>query len=179
MPQQLPQIAVLGRRNPDAHLLELPAPQQLPQMLRVARVGLLLARLRRPDFGRVSDPQLLSQLAQQPLEPARRPARFHAHSHRLSRQAAVKPLRFPAMLQPALPPLSSFRVDKRNLLKPRMKITAYNPHVGSFPRALVLFSDNQCTRLGADLFMQSLSPPRFREGREVDPWRERQPFLFC
>jgi hypothetical protein len=41
-----------------------------------------------------------------------------------------------------------------------MKITAYNPHVGSFLRALVLFIDNQCTRLGADLFMPSQRPLR-------------------
>jgi hypothetical protein len=41
-----------------------------------------------------------------------------------------------------------------------MKITAYNPHVGSFLRALVLFIDNQCTRLGADLFMPSQRPRR-------------------
>src|ERR1051326_5414909 len=124
-------------------------------MLGVARVGLLLARRRRPDPGRVPDPQLVSQLAQQPLEPAPRPTRFHAHPHRLSRQAAVKLLRFPAVFQTPLSPLSSFRIHKRYLLKPRVKITAYNPHVGSFPRALVLFNDNQCTQLGADLFMPS------------------------
>src|SRR5260370_20439415 len=124
-------------------------------MLGVARVGLLLARLRRTYFGCIPDPQLLSQLCQQPLKPARRPAGFHPHPHRLSRQAAVKLLRLPAVLQSPLTPFPSFRIHKSNLLKPRMKITAYNPHVGSFLRALVLFSDNQDTRLGADLFMQS------------------------
>src|ERR1700674_1727132 len=124
-------------------------------MLGVARVGLLLARFRRPYLGCIPDPQLVSQLGQQPLEPARRSAGFHPHPHRLSRQAAVKLLRLPAVLQSALTPLPSFRIHKSNLLKPRMKITAYNPHVGSFLRALVLFSDNQDTRLGADLIMQS------------------------
>jgi len=47
-----------------------------------------------------------------------------------------------------------------------MKITAYNPHVGSFLRALVLFIDNQCTRLGADLFMPSQRAPRLRKARK-------------
>ena len=141
-------------------------------MLGVARVGLLLARLRRPNLGRVPDPQLVSQLPQQPLEPARRPAGFHPHSHHLARQAAVKLFRFPAVLQSPLTPFPSFRIHKRNLLKPRVKITAYNPHVGSFPRALVLFSDNQDTRLGADLFMPSQSsqrsPAEFAEKFKLD-----------
>src|ERR1700674_4619009 len=134
-------------------------------MLGVARVGLLLARFRRPYLGCIPDPQLVSQLGQQPLEPARRSAGFHPHPHRLSRQAAVKLLRLPAVLQSALTPLPSFRIHKSNLLKPRMKITAYNPHVGSFLRALVLFSDNQDTRLGADLIMQSPRTRKVHEGK--------------
>src|SRR5579859_1974545 len=61
--------------------------------------------------------------------------------------------------QAPLHPLSSFRIHHCNLLKSRMKITAYDPHVGSFLRALVLFSDNQDTWPGANLLMQS---PRAR-----------------
>jgi hypothetical protein len=34
------------------------------------------------------------------------------------------------------------------LLKPRVIITAYNPHVGSFSRALVVSAKNNFTRVG-------------------------------
>src|SRR5271157_2502482 len=116
-------------------------------MFGIARVGLLLARRRRSNRRRVPDPQLEPQLRQQPLEPARVPAGFHPHPHRLASQRTVELLRLRLVLQTALAALSSFRVHKRDLLKPRVIITAYNPHAGSFSRALVA-AHNHSTRVG-------------------------------
>ena len=60
------------------------------------------------------------------------PASLHPHPHRLARQRPVKLLRFRAVLQPLFLYLSRSIVKDRDLLKPRMKITAYNQHdVGS------------------------------------------------
>src|SRR6202043_3438316 len=69
---------------------------------------------------------------QQPLEPGIVPASLHPHPHRQPRQFAVKPLRLIAVLQTLLLHLSRSVVKDRDLLKTRMKITAYNQHdVGS------------------------------------------------
>src|SRR5512133_1791153 len=83
------------------------------------------------------------------------PASFHPYPHRLPRPATVELLRFPVVLQATLTALSCLCVHKCDLLKPRVIIAAYNPHVGSSSRALVLFSDSQCTRRGADLRHES------------------------
>ena len=47
----------------------------------VARVSLLLAHHRCPDLRRVADPQLMAQLGQQALEPARVSRGLDAHPH--------------------------------------------------------------------------------------------------
>lgn len=92
----------------------------------------------------------------------------------------LKLLCFAAVFPPPLAPFPSFRIHERNLLKPRMKITAYNPHVGSFPRTLVLFSDNQDTPPGADLVMQSQRGPRkAAKGAKKDDLRHSIGSLFA
>ena len=101
-------------------------------MFRVPPVRLLLAHHRSPHSRRIPEPQLDSQLLQQPLEPRIVPASLHPHSNFLARQTAIKLFRFPAVLQSFLLNLSRSIVKDRDLLKPRMKITAYNQHdVGS------------------------------------------------
>src|SRR5881396_365989 len=106
-------------------------------MLRVPPVRLLLAHHAGADFCRISQPQLYSQLRQQPLEPGIVPASLHPYANGLPRQRTVKLLRFFAMTQPFFLILPSLIVKDRDLLKPRMKITAYNQHdVGSFSVSL-------------------------------------------
>ncbi len=56
------------------------------------------------------------------------PASLHPHQYVLARQRLVKLLRLRAVLQPLLLHLSRSIVKDRDLLKPRMKITAYNQH---------------------------------------------------
>src|SRR5206468_7330679 len=91
------------------------------------------------DFRRIPQPQLHSQLRQQPLEPGIVPASFHPHTNRLPRQRTVKLLRLFAV-EPFFLILPRFVVKDRDLLKPRMKITAYNQHdVGSFSVSLGRF----------------------------------------
>ena len=102
-------------------------------MLGILAIGLLLAFALPSDLGGVPDPQLEVQFRQESLEPARMPTRFHAHTHRrsLSRQLTIELLGCLTMLQSTLPAISSFTIDKRNLLEARMIITPYNNHVGS------------------------------------------------
>jgi len=57
MHQQLPQIALLRRRYPDAR--EPPRARQIQPMLGIARVRLLLAHLTGPNARRVPYPQLV------------------------------------------------------------------------------------------------------------------------
>jgi hypothetical protein len=56
------------------------------------------------------------------------PASLHPYQNFLARQTAIKLLRLRAVLQPLLSNLSRSIVKDRDLLKPRMKITAYNQH---------------------------------------------------
>jgi hypothetical protein len=56
------------------------------------------------------------------------PARLHPYQNFLARQRPVKLLRFGAVLQPLFLDLSRSIVKDRDLLKSRMKITAYNQH---------------------------------------------------
>src|SRR5438045_3646317 len=110
-------------------------------MLRVPPVGFLLAHYHGPDFRRVSQPQLKSQLRQQPLEPGIMTATLHPYPPALSPQSTVTLLRLFAVTQPFLLILPSFVVKDRDLLNPRMKITAYNQHdVGSFSVSLGRFA---------------------------------------
>src|SRR5437660_10381457 len=110
-------------------------------MLRIAPVGFLLAHHAGSDFPRISQPQLVPALRQQPLEPGIVLASFHPYPHSLPRQRTVKLLRLGAVTQPFFLILPSFVVKDRDLLKPRMKITAYNQHdVGSFSVSLGRFA---------------------------------------
>jgi hypothetical protein len=130
MHQQLPHIPLFQTRHPDPRKTILA--QQLKQVFRVPPVRLLLAHHPGPDLGRISQPQLEPQLRQQSFEPRIVPASFHSHPHLLPRQRAVKLLRLRPVSQPPFLLLSSLIVKDRDLLKTRMKITAYNQHdVGS------------------------------------------------
>src|SRR5438105_1038881 len=135
MPYQLPQIALRHGGPPDARKAS--AHQQIQYVGRVARIRFLLAHHRRPDLCRVPDPELVSQFAEHPLEPARVSGGFNPHSHRTG-QRSVKSPRFAALvLQPALDQLAGLVVQHGNLLVARMQITPYNLHVlGSFPPSL-------------------------------------------
>jgi hypothetical protein len=55
--------------------------QQLQYMGGIAGIRLLLAHHRRPDLGGIPDPQLVSQLGQHALKPARVPGGFDSHQH--------------------------------------------------------------------------------------------------
>src|SRR5206468_7343220 len=108
-----------------------------------------------PDLGRISQPQLHSQPRQQPLEPGIVPASFHPHANGLPRQRTIKLLRLRAVTQPFFLILPCLIVKDRDLLKPRMKITAYNQHdVGSF--SVSLWSFSQATNVLAAIEPTSL-----------------------
>src|SRR5579864_5966525 len=127
MPQQLSQVAVLRIRHPDPR--ETVFDHQPQQQLRILPIGLLLAHPFGADLSRVPNPQFELQLAQQALEPTRVPAGFHSHPHALPFEPGVELLGFFTVRQPPLPQLTALSVDKRNLLEPRMIVTAYNQHV--------------------------------------------------
>jgi hypothetical protein len=59
-------------------------------------------------------------------------AGFHPYPHHLAMQRPVELLCFSPVFQATLAVLPSIRIHVRDLLKPRVIITAYNPHVGSF-----------------------------------------------
>jgi hypothetical protein len=80
MPQQLPQITILGVRHPDPRKAILQHQQQYE--LRILPIRLLLAHSLGSNLRWVSDPQLEAQFLQQALEPTRVSAGFHAHSRR-------------------------------------------------------------------------------------------------
>ena len=129
MPQQLPQIAILGVWHPDPRKAILH--HQSQQQLRILPIRLLLAYSLGANFGGISDPQLKPQFVQQTLEPARVSAGFHAHSHR-----KISLLQFPVegfglltMRQPMFAQFPGIGIDARNLLEARMIITPYNQHV--------------------------------------------------
>src|SRR5207302_11384173 len=103
-------------------------------------VRLLLPHHAGPDFGRIPQPQLESQLGQQALEPGIVPAGRHPHAHLLPGQRTIKLLGLGAVAQPSFFISSRLIVKDRDLLKSRMKITAYNQHdVGSFSESLGFF----------------------------------------
>src|ERR1051325_7552254 len=123
MPQQLPQIAILGVWHPDPRkaILE----HQLQYELRVLPIRLLLAYSFRTNLGRISDPQLKPQLLQKSLEPARVSAGFHAHSRRelFLLQLPIESLSLLTMRQAVFAQFSGIGIDARNLLEARMVIT--------------------------------------------------------
>jgi hypothetical protein len=153
MHQQLPHIPLLQRRHPDPRKPVFS--QQLQHQLRVPPVRLLLSHFHRPDPRRIPNPQLDAPLPQQPLEPGIMPAGLHSHPHPRPAQPTVKLLRLFAVLQSPLRYFSRLIVKDRDLLKPRMKITAYNQHdVGSFSSLGRLRSSN-LLRDRANVVMQS------------------------
>jgi hypothetical protein len=81
--------------------------------------------------------QLLVQFGQQALKPTEAPCRFHAHAHTPATQAAIKLCSFFGVHQAPLAILPALFIKVRNLLESRMKITAYNHHLGSFPSELL------------------------------------------
>src|SRR5882724_2716261 len=124
-------------------------------MLCVPPIRLLLAHHTGSDFCRIPQPQLHAQIRQQPLEPGIVPASFHPHSNLLPRQRTVKLLRLLAVTQPFFLILPGLIVKDRDLLKSRMKITAYNQHdVGSF--SVSLWSFSQATNVLAAIEPTSL-----------------------
>src|SRR5579863_6539709 len=136
MLQQLPQIALRRRGHPNAR--EALVRQQIQQMLRVARVGLLPPHGARPNFRRIPHPQLVTELGHHALEPLRVARGLDPDQRGLGR-TRVKRLRFPAFVfQPARHHLAGLRTQDRNYLVARMQITSDNRHVGSFPGSLGL-----------------------------------------
>src|SRR5271166_3626857 len=137
-------------------------------MFRVPPVRLLFAHHRGPDRGRIPQPQLVPQLRQQPLEPGIVSAGFHPHPHRLPRQRAVKLFRFLAVPQPPSLFLPSLIVKDRDLLKTRMKITAYNQHdVGS---SLEPWSCSSQPNLLAAMGQRRYAINRNGSSQSDDPW---------
>ena len=137
MQEQLTRIA-LGRRGyPDAR--KTIAQQQIEQMSRVARVGLVLAYDRSANLYYIAHLQLVPVASQQALEPLRRARRVHT-DQRSSRQRLVE--RFGLLrcvTQPSLYDFAGRLIERGDLLISRMKITTYNSHRSApFLRALVV-----------------------------------------
>jgi hypothetical protein len=80
MPEQLPEIAFRWCRHPD--LWKAFRQQQIENERSVTLVGLLLARFTGANLRGVPDPQFVTELRQQTLEPVHRAGRFDAHANR-------------------------------------------------------------------------------------------------
>src|SRR5207302_1756124 len=97
-------------------------------MQSIPRVGLLLPHHRCPNLGCIPNPKLVSQLGQHLLEPLRVTGCLHAYAHWLL-QPRVKLLCLTVpVFESAFSDFAGFCIHHRNLLKARMKITAYNQH---------------------------------------------------
>src|SRR2546426_8437548 len=152
--QQLPHVALLRRRHPDAR--EAFRQQQIQQVLGVPRVGLLPPHGSGPNLGRVSDPQLVAQFRHQALEPLRVARRLHP-DQRWLRQTGIKRPRFSVlMFQPARYPLAGVGLYHGDNLVARMQITSDNRHVRLLSRQPWSWTTNQVYRSkGADAVMES------------------------
>src|SRR3989454_4452372 len=152
--QQLPHVALLRRRHPDAR--EAFRQQQIQQVLGVPRVGLLPPHGSGPNLGRVSDPQLVAQFRHQALEPLRVARRLHP-DQRWLRQTGIKRPRFSVlMFQPARYPLAGVGLYHGDKLVARMQITSDNRHVRLLSRQPWSWTTNQVYRSkGADAVMES------------------------
>jgi hypothetical protein len=149
MPHQLPQIALLRRGHGKQR--ETFLQQQVEQQFGIAAIGLLLAWGGRPDLAGMAHPQLDAAFCQQPLEPARAARGFQTHAHPLAVPAAVKGFGFAAVLQSAVTAFAGGDVTKCDLLKARMKITAYNQHrVDSFLSSFWSFHEVQALAASAE-----------------------------
>src|SRR4029077_765648 len=108
--------------------------------------------------------QLEPQLGQQALEPGIVPAGLHPHPHFLPGQRTIKLFGLGPVAQPSFFISSRLIVKDRDLLKSRMKITAYNQHdVGSFSESLGFFRSYHRTRRDrANVVMQSSAARNLR-----------------
>ena len=104
VPEQLPQVRLGRRGNPDAG--EAIGQQQIQNQRRVALIGLLLPYSAGSNLRRVTDPQLVSQFRQQTLKPLDRSSGFDPHADRTG-QAAVEGVSLAVLVfQPPLDQLS-------------------------------------------------------------------------
>ena len=174
MHQQLPHVPLLQTRHPDPRK---PIFHQQLQSNSASRRSVFclrtsLARI----FAASPSHNSMPQLRQQPLEPGIVPAGFHPHPHRLARQAAVKLLALPRDALIASPRSLPFVVKDRDLLKPRMKITAYNQHdVGSFS-SLGRFATSNLLRDRANVVIQSSEAWTSRSEVHAE---SKDPYLNC
>jgi len=150
---------ILWTRYPDARkgIFQ----QQLQQKSSIVGVGFLLAHTLGLDFRRIADPDLDTQLCQQPFEPARIARGLHSHAHADSSQSQF-PIKLLCLLitvvQSPFATLSSFRICKRDVLIARVIIHAYNDHVRLLPPEPLVVDNPKSTRVqGADIVMKSCS----------------------
>ena len=123
----------------------------------VPAVRLLLPYSFGADLGRVANPQLEIQFRKQTLEPTCVPRRFHPYPHAAPTQAVIEALGFLLVSQFPLAAFSGFGIDKRDLLKTRVIITAYNQHTRLLPsEPLVGDTPKSIQFEGADTFMKSV-----------------------
>src|SRR5208337_3200659 len=98
---------------------------------------------------------------------------LQAHPH-LAFQSAIKLRRLGGMQQLLLSDLSRLIVKDHNLLKPRMEITAYNPHGWLLPGSSAFFAKTDYP-LGANLVMRSSEEP---SDESRDPYTARTACCF-
>ena len=153
--KQRPQVSLPRSRYPDAR--ERGLAEQFQQACRVARIGLLLAHRASADRRRMAHHQFVPEFFEHLHEPQAVPGAFDPHQSRFG-QRRVKAAGLPApVLQAALPVFSRFRVHHRDLLKARMKITAFNQHLSAPPLGRIGFALQHQSNpgLGADDVMRS------------------------
>src|SRR5262249_5583553 len=129
VPQQLSQIPILRTRNPDFRKAIFQ--QQLQQQSSILAVGLRLPNTLGFNLGRIPNPQLETKFRQQSLEPTCTPGSLHAYPHADSSllQIAIELLSLSlTVVQSSFLNFTSLFDQKRNLLKARMIIHAYNHH---------------------------------------------------
>src|SRR5437879_12480223 len=87
------------------------------------------------------------------------PTGFHPNTHFFSAhlELAVELLRFLAVPQFPLVPFTRVRIDKRNLLEARVRVTTYNDHVRLLsPEPWLASATKVYSGMGADIVMESL-----------------------
>jgi hypothetical protein len=132
IPEKLTQIPVLWTR--DLHAGKAIFHQQSQKELGILAIVLLLADSHGPNLRRVSNPQLVLELLQEPFEPACVPSGFNADPHDPVVQPSVKSLRLSvAVYKSAFVVFSSLAVDPGDLLKAWVIVASYNDHVRLLP----------------------------------------------
>src|SRR6266478_1158289 len=162
--EQLPEIAFARRGNPDFRKTS--CEQQIENQRGVTLIGFLLAHLTGANPCGVPDPQLVTELREQPFEPMNGPGSFNPHAHwRL--QTPVEGVGFTALvIQPPLEKqLAGLFLGHGDLLIACMKITTYNQHCSApFPEPWSLNSCQVYPVEGADAVIQSKSSNDLRPG---------------